>query len=307
MLRRRLAAIAVTLAVAAGWLTLTAGPAAADYVYCPPEGGDCYLVVTNPGGPGGPGNGGGGGGGGGGVLRCSTDGEGGMIVGCLHHYGYYMGDGCFSKLMEPQPPAGDPFWEGHAPGDGAVYVISCGWPGFVVPNFEWRATAPPGFGGLPSPAELAARAINQLPIRGPVITTAPDAAGSGLVGLPVWIWTPAFEATWGPSSRTASVPGLSVTATAKATKIVYQMGNGDSITCTAPGTPYHPSFGRAKSPDCGYNGYAKPSSTVGGRYTITGTTTWQINWAGGGETGDVTVTRTSTATIDIDELQVITS
>jgi hypothetical protein len=305
MLRRRLAAAAVVLATVAGLLVATAGPAAADYVYCPPEGGDCYMVVTKPGSPPGPG-GPGGGPSGGGVLQCSTENEGGMIVGCLHHYGYYMGDGCFSKLMEPQPPAGDPFWEGHAPGDGAVYVISCGWPGLVAPNFEWRATAPPGFGGLPSPAELAARAINQLPIRGPIITTAPDAAGAGLVGLPVWIWTPQTEATWGPSSRSASVPGLSVTATAKASKIVYQMGNGASITCTSPGTPYHPSFGRAKSPDCGYDGY--PTPTPGDtRYTITGTTTWQIHWAGGGQTGDLTVTRTSTATIDIDELQVITS
>ncbi|GGM23852.1 hypothetical protein ACFFX1_10320 [Dactylosporangium sucinum] len=314
MLSRPITAGGVTLAAVAALLVATANPAAADYVYCPPGGGDCYVVVETPGGPGGPGDPGGPGspGNGGGPLKCTTEYEGGMIIGCLHHYGYYMGEGCFAKLMEPQPPAGDPLWEGHAPGDGAVYAISCGWPGAVQPDFQWRATPPPGFGGLPSPADLAAQAINQLPIRGPIINTAPDAGGTGVVGLPVWIWTPATEATWGPSSRTASVPGLSVTATATASKIVYRMGDGASVTCLAPGTPYTvpsepvPDSRQLKSPDCGYDGY--PAPTPGdSRYTITGTTTWQIHWVGGGQSGDLTVTRTSTATIDIDEIQVITS
>jgi hypothetical protein len=183
-------------------------------------------------------------------------------------------------------------------------VAACGWPGLTGFTQFWRATPPPGFGGGPSPAELAARAINQLPIRGPRIGSAPATGGSGLVGLPVWLWTPATEATWGPASATASVPGLSVTATARAEKIVWSMGDGNSVTCTSPGTPYKASFGRKQSPDCGYKGYQKPSS---GRYTVTGVTTWQVHWVGGGQTGDVTVTRSSSTTIDIDELQVITS
>jgi hypothetical protein len=45
----------------------------------------------------------------------------------------------------------------------------------------------------------------------------------------------------------------------------------------------------------------------GGRFTVTGTTTWNIEWQGGGQNGTLTVTRASTTTIQIDELQVVTS
>ena len=153
---------------------------------------------------------------------------------------------------------------------------------------------------------MAAQAINQLPIQGPQIETAPNSAGSGLVGLPVWLWTAVSGATWGPTSATASVPGLSVTATARATKIEWDMGDGHSVTCANPGTPYAASFGGQPSPTCGYVYTASSHGTSGGRFTITGVTTWQVDWAGGGESGVITVTRQSTSSVRIDELQVVT-
>jgi hypothetical protein len=122
------------------------------------------------------------------------------------------------------------------------------------------------------------------------------------------MWTAVSPATWGPSRATASVPGLSVTATARAEKIVWSMGDGNAVTCGNAGTPYKPSFGRAESPTCGYDqGYQLPSSTrPGGRYTVAGATTWQVTWVGGGESGELTVTRTSSTAIAIEELQVVT-
>ncbi|RQX02829.1 ATP/GTP-binding protein [Micromonospora arida] len=144
---------------------------------------------------------------------------------------------------------------------------------------------------------------------GPSIGIAPQIDGTGLVGLPIWLWNKVSPSTWGPITRTAAVPGRSVTATATAQKIVWTMGDGSSVTCTTPGTPYQPSYGNKKSPDCGYSGYSQPSSTQAeGRYTVTATTSWLVTWSGGGgTTGSQTVDLSSTATIDIDELQVITS
>jgi len=295
-------------AVLAGGLTLSASPAHADYFYCPTPFGDCYLVAGTPGKPGSPGGPDGGGGGGGSSRIC----EGAPFAGCYKPgLGWYSAqDQCFWELADPQPPAGDPIWQGHEPGDGRVYVAACGWPGATGFSEFWRATPPPGFGGLPTPEELAAQAAERLPIRGPVIGIAPDdnAGSAGLVGLPVWLWTAVTPATWGPASATAAVPGLSVTATAKAEKITWSMGDGNSVTCRNPGTEYKATFGRAESPTCGYHrGYQLPSSTQSnGRYTVTGTTTWQVTWIGGGQSGDLTVTRTSTTTIAIEELQVVT-
>ncbi|TCB89421.1 hypothetical protein E0H26_27830 [Micromonospora zingiberis] len=88
------------------------------------------------------------------------------------------------------------------------------------------------------------------------------------------------------------------------------MGNGQSVVCDNPGTPYSKAKNSASaSTTCGFDGYAGPSRTQpGGRYTITATTTWEIDWwvAGGGVTGSETVTREATTSIRIDELQVVT-
>ena len=43
-------------------------------------------------------------------------------VPCSSEYGYWSnGYNCYISLLDPQPPAGDPNWQGHEPGDGAVY------------------------------------------------------------------------------------------------------------------------------------------------------------------------------------------
>ncbi len=284
-------------------------PAYADYVVCPPSGGACYVVVTSPGSPGGPGGGGGGGNGGGGGANATCRYRDELPVPCYDpERGWYNSlDGCYYKA-DDQVNA--------LLGRPGNYEVRCG-PGpaggcncYMLIGSLFFPTPPPGFGGPPSPAVLAARAINQLPIRGPAIGIAPDQNGSGLVGLPVWMWTAVAPETWGPISATASVPGLSVTATARAQKIVWDMGDATptspahTITCTSPGTPYKPEYGRAPSPTCGFDtGYARPSNP---RYTVTATTYWHVTWAGGGESGAVDVTRTSSTTIEIDELQVVT-
>jgi hypothetical protein len=151
-----------------------------------------------------------------------------------------------------------------------------------------------------SPATLAARAINLLGLTGPEIGIVPKPGSQGgLVGLPVWLWTRVTPTTWGPNSATASVPGLSVTATGRASKLVWSMGDAHSVTCTNPGMAYDPAYGKQSSPKCGYI-YSAPAN-----YTVTGTTYWHVTWVGGGQTGAVDVQRSSTTQIRIGELQVL--
>jgi hypothetical protein len=302
MLRRTWRMAILVAALVAGSLLLPTA-ANADYWVCPPVG-DCYLVVETPevpgsGTPGGPG-------GGNGTQECSSNGE---VIPCyVPGWGHLNpADGCYYTLESPQPPAGDPEWEGHEPGDGAVYRQRCF--GSTIGFLVWRQDAPPGAGGL-TPAQLAARAIQALPIRAAQIGISPSPNGAGLVGLPVWMWTEVTPQTWGPITATASVPGLSVTARANASKITWEMGNGKAIVCTNPGTRYDKAaHGASRSPTCGYDGYAVASrERSGGRYTITATTTWHVDWwvVGGGATGTETLTRQTTTSIRIDELQVVT-
>jgi hypothetical protein len=278
------AAGAAVIGLLAGSVALAA-PAFADFVVCPTPT-SCYVVVGDPGNPGGGGPGGGTGGGGGDPS------------------------GCTYSLADPQPPAGDPLWQGHAPGDGAIYVKVCrgaaGRTGIgITTELIWSATPP---ANTLTPAQLAVEAIRELPLRGPDIGISANLTpnGSGLVGLPVWMWTAVTPETWGPISRTAAVPGLSVTATAKAQRIDWNMGDGHTVTCATPGSPYNASYGAQPSPTCGHT-YTAPSRTQpAGRYTVTATTTWLINWAGGGQAGTLTVTRQSQAAVTIQELQVVT-
>lgn len=190
---------------------------------------------------------------------------------------------------QPRPEPGNP-----APGPRGPVERACNNPAFCPP-----AEGAPAPEGEPA-AQVALREFAKLPIKGPKIGVAPDPAGSGLVGLPVWLWTDVLPETWGPFTATAAVPGLTVTATATATRITWNMGDGRQVVCDNPGTPYRASYGNSASPDCGYR-YARA-----GDYTVTGTTSWVVNWTGGGQTGVIQQTRQTTTDIRIDELQVVT-
>ncbi|SNT44789.1 hypothetical protein SAMN05421812_106151 [Asanoa hainanensis] len=270
---------------------------------CPPNQTTCEGWGEGGGGTGdggGSGNGGGGNGGGGGP--CTRDGE---VVPCHDDLlGWFnQSDGCYYRVAEPQP-AGVP------PGSTA-YIRSCGAGGLAGGEPVILDDPPPGFNAPPDPAVLAQRALDSLDLLPPEIGIAPNpAVGPGLVGLPIWLWVPADpdpgddESTWGPMTASESEGGVTVTLTAAVGKIVFRMGDGKTVTCTNPGTPYVRQGG--KSPTCGYDGY-RAASPRGGSYTVEATTTWTVTWVAGGVNGTIEgVTRDNEAQIQIDELQVVT-
>lgn len=270
---------------------------------------DVCVDVGTPGKPGhgashqnGGGGGGGKGGGGKGNGRCKLVDN--TEAPCLP--GYNPKDRCFYKRLDPQPPSGpgNPDMNGtDTSGPGAFYQKDC----IVndVGGIIWLTTPPPTV--LPDPAELARQARDKMTLRGADIGSSPGPGKPGLVGMPVWLWNNKSDTTWGPNSATAAVPGLSVTATARVTKITYEMGDGGSVTCTTAGTPYKKSYGGKSSPDCGYR-YTKVSTgKPGGKFTVTATSSWKITWqASTGEGGTLPdEVRTSTTTARVGELQVV--
>jgi hypothetical protein len=303
MLTRRIlaaAAAAVLMSLA------LAGPASADG----PGGGgecggpDCNVWGEVPGGPGGGGNDGGddGDGGGGGSSGCHF---GGQTVPCsIGGLGWFnRSDGCY-YLKSPPPPPGSA--QQPAPGEvGNFYTITCGMydGGPVEARLEWVPGAP--LQQPPDPEELARRALASITLKGADIGMAPRPGGAGLVNLPVWMWTAVTPSTWGPISASASEAGLTVTITAKAERIVWDMGDGHSVTCASPGTPFKTGNGGQQSPTCGYVYGSSSRDRSGGKYTVTATTDWRVDWAGGGATGVIDQTRTAGTTVQIDELQVV--
>jgi hypothetical protein len=232
----------------------------------------------------------------------------GVAVPCFDaNWGWFSNhDGCYYRLRDPQPAPTEAVWAGHYP-DGAVYDVSCLDPTngpATSGGWTWLASAPEGFGATATtPGDVAARAVDQMALVGPAIgiTVTPDK--TGLVGVPVWLWTAVSPTTWGPNTATASVPGLSVTATARATQIAWDMGDGTVRVCKGPGTAYV--AGGVHSPTCEHVYVASSAGQPNDAYRVTATATWEVTWTGGGTSGTLTVTRSSSTTVRIGELQVL--
>ncbi|MEU5044543.1 ATP/GTP-binding protein [Streptomyces griseorubiginosus] len=212
---------------------------------------------------------------------------------------------CVYKLADPQPPAGSLDWEGHEPGDGAVYEQTCGWGGVdgdTIVRMVWLADPPPQ--ETVDLAVLAQRAVDSMTLLGPDIAS-PRAAGKYTVGVPMWMWVNQSATTYGPNTASASAGGITVTATAKVSKIVWKMGDGASVTCNGPGTPYTSSEGMAQSPTCGHV-YSKTSAGAqSAKFPVTATSTWTINWQGGGQAGQLTEVRQTNVQVAVGEVQVV--
>ncbi|MFE6459691.1 ATP/GTP-binding protein [Streptomyces cinereoruber] len=212
---------------------------------------------------------------------------------------------CTYEPMNPQPPADSFFWGEHDPSEGgALYTSTCT---DFVSYVYFGPEGPPGGAVVVDPAVLAQEALDKMLLRPPAIGITPKPGGMGLVGMPVYLWTERGPETYGPNVASASAGGVTVTATAKVSKIVWEMGDGKTVTCTTPGTPYKAAYGTNPSPDCGHR-YTKPSVAGAGTYHVVATSTWTIDWqATTGQSGQMTETRQSSVDIRVGELQAVGS
>jgi hypothetical protein len=296
--RRALATVALSAAVAG----LPVATASADPVECvkrDPLTGVC-LITTGTSGTAGNGIGSEGGSGGG-VDAVSAVAAGGTER---------PPDPCTYTLANPQPLASHPVWGGRTAVDGAVYLQVCARPdgygsGYRT-EFVFIAAGTQAPVGPPiDPRVLADQAIAAMTLQAPVIRTAPPGSASGLVGLPVWLWTEQGELTTGPTRQTASAGGVTVTAVGQVSRVVWDMGDGTTVVCGA-GTPYRPGA-TGRSPDCGHV-YDRASSRHvpgGAGWPITATSTWTITWTGGGASGTETLELSSAAELPVGELHVL--
>jgi hypothetical protein len=291
-LRRLVVGIAVLFAAIA-----VAGSAAqadpGDFVNCEqnPNAAECVLNPKIPQAPGG-----GGGGGGGGATTCRY-GDGQVVPCYLPGKGWFGGDACWYR-----PATGVELGAAEALGGKAVpperwFTGTCGNP----LTDSW----PPGyvrfrlFGGQgPNLDQLADEAVRKLRPPSPMIKVNPELPTAQVVYVPTWLWVD--DSSWGARSATATAGGLSVSATAKPVKVQWSTGDGASVTCRGRGTPWTVGTDPAKaSPTCGHT---YTTASAGGVYTVRATVTWEITWAGGGQTG-TRPALTTTAAVDVRVVQ----
>lgn len=313
-----LAVVAWTAALCGVPAAAVAGPPGGGKVVCTPYGG-CIVVAQQPGGVGS-----------GGGSGSTASGAGVTSAVCVYPPGSGNAEPCFDpafgwlntnngcrylSIPTPAPGAGVFTENGSAPaGDGAYYLQTCmgivGPPPGAVGSVQlvwWLAAPPTGFGGaVPAPAILAERAVALLGLTGPQIELSPPAPSKQVVGLPTWLWTRTNRATWATHNATAAVPGEAVTATARAVSISWSMGDGNTVVCANPGTPYSSGDNANEpSPTCGYTYQTSSSGAPDGAYRVTGTTTWRVSWAGAGTAGQLTLQRPSSVLVVVAEAEAV--
>jgi hypothetical protein len=309
----------VLTAMAAGVLVSTNQGSAVGDTKCQqtnPATGQCLIWVEAPSSPVDPGDSGGDGpadtGSG---AACHWDGTDQGIskpppgpVPCSSEYGYWSnGYHCYIEALDPQPPAGDPSWQGHEPGVGAVY--QCYQPQVELLIYVWSQDPPPNSGSGPTPREVAQLAAEQMDIHAINIGIVPEPGEGnvGIVGMPVWMWAANPNShTVGPASASATAGGITVAATARLHRLTWDMGDGTTVTCNGAGTPYEASYGDKESPDCGHV-YERSSSTESdGKFEVTATSDWIITWSGAGQTGVIRLNGLSRSVeISVGEAQVL--
>jgi len=158
----------------------------------------------------------------------------------------------------PIGPTGTKLLGPGGAGPGAWYIPNCqfrdGYVGDPMPAV-WIGSTP----STPAvnPRQLAQQAVADLALGGAQIEMSPPPTRPQIVNVQTWLW---LSGAWRSMSATAAAGPVKATATAVPTKVVWDMGDGHSVTCYGPGTVYNrdkPASGQ--STNCSYT-YRTPSS-----------------------------------------------
>ena len=133
---------------------------------------------------------------------------------------------------------------------------------------------------------LALSAYKSLVMPAPQAEASPRLDIPQLTGLPMWLFLK--PGSWMPKSATVSAGGVTVTATATPQSVAWDLGDGSTVTCSGPGTPYRlvpRSDGLAASPDCGHTYRRTSAAEPNGVFDVTATINWKVVWTGFGPGG----------------------
>ncbi|MER7658128.1 ATP/GTP-binding protein [Streptomyces albidoflavus] len=208
---------------------------------------------------------------------------------------------CHYVKLVPQPSKDSMTYQvatgGETPkGPGALYTVDC--PESSRVSVVWRADGEDDVVTI-DPEVLARQAVDSMTLRPPKVAS-PRADGRYLIGTPMWMWVEPGAYRMGPVSASASAGSVTVTATARVERLVWDMGDGTKVTCHGPGTRYTPDQGKAMSPDCGHR-YERP-----GEHQVIVTAHWDVEWeATGGDGGTLAETRTTELVAELHEGQVL--
>jgi hypothetical protein len=181
------------------------------------------------------------------------------------------------------------------PTPGAWYFVKCPGKTLTIYNgaLSWFPTGPPAVAGTPAlaPSALAQQAVDSMTLPSPVVNLNPSAFS--VVNLSSWLWID--PQAWHSFRATATAGSVSATAVAVPSTVSWTMGDGHSVVCGGPGTPYQPTMPEtAQTTDCSYT-YLRSSAgqpsvngdgdSNNGAFRVTATITWTVSWLATGVAG----------------------
>jgi hypothetical protein len=197
--------------------------------------------------------------------------------------------------------------DGSAGPDDSWYLATCVGGPVGIDSVVYLVEAAPGALDMLTPAEVAQIAVSDLDLAAPTVSMAPF--GKAIVNLESWLWID--PADWQPITATATAGGITATATATPQYVVWDMGDGNQVTCDSPGVAYNTSIpDQDQTTSCGYTYQETSANRPDQQFTITTTIAYDVTWtsvgvAGGGDLGIVPGASTTTA-VTVDEIGTVT-
>jgi hypothetical protein len=193
---------------------------------------------------------------------------------------------------------------------GATYYRECrfaddGTLDFIDPDYVYQPSAPlTPAGGPPSAVEIARDVYAEVPLVLPTVHTAPGVDATQLVGFPIWLWVD--DSVWRDFEASASVSGVQVTVVAQPKETIWDMGDGNTVTC-GQGTPWQPDGPEEQYTDCAHAYQFVSGDQPGGRYAASVTMVWSVAWyASTGESGTLPdATRTTEFSLEVAQRQAV--
>lgn len=171
----------------------------------------------------------------------------------------------------------------------------------------WIPSGEEGSPGISIP-DAAYRYVVEIEFQPPEIGMAPQVNPEWghrrtYVGLPVWLWVAnPTSMTWGPYHSSHDLGGIVFTFDAQVDRIVWDMGDGTTVTCGL-GTAYVTTYGNTDSPGCGHRYETTSADQPNGKYPVSATSYWNVNWSAGGQSGTIPLQLTSSTEVEVRELQ----
>jgi hypothetical protein len=198
------------------------------------------------------------------------------------------------------------------PEAGQFYVVSCTGPGLSNHDsiIVWLANQVNGSSEGITPSAVAQRAASSIVLPSPAIRT--DPAAASVVNLQTWFWID--SSVWQPRRATASLAGISATATATPVSVDFSTGDGSHLVCAGPGTPYDTSVPFSlQHTSCSHvytrssAGQSDPDGNPNdSAYAITATITWSVSWTANGFSGGgilPSLTTSTTTSLKVEQIE----